>query len=376
MKNGKRGHNGKKRKIRYAVIGLGNIAQVAVLPAFAHARENSELVALVSSDRKKLRELAKRYEVEFTGSYDEMEKLLAEAEVDAAYIALPNSEHRKVTESLARLGIHVLCEKPMAMSSADCEAMIRAAEAGGVKLMIAYRLHFEMANLAAIEHLRKGSIGDPLLFSSVFCHQVRRGDIRTQSDTGGGALYDMGVYCVNAARYLFGAEPEEVLAIQLAGTDSRFQTVDATSSAIIRFPGDRLAQFTASQGAADVGEYRVVGSKGDVRLDPAYEYVGELKQFLTVDGKTREATFAKGDQFAPELIYFSRCILEDREPEPSGREGLADVRVLEAIVRSAKLGKAVRLDPFPQKRHPTRRMAMKRPPVRKIDTVRAPSPSR
>jgi predicted dehydrogenase len=167
-----------------------------------------------------------------------------------------------------------------------------------------------------------------------------------------------------------------VLGTQLVGTDSRFATVDATSMAIVRFPGDRLAQFTASQGAADVGEYRVVGTKGDVRLDPAYEYVGELKQFVTADGKTKEATFAKGDQFAPELIYFSRCILEDRQPEPSGQEGLADVRVLEAIARSAKLGRAVRLAPFPRKRRPTRRMAMKKPPVPKIDTVHAPSPSR
>src|ERR1044071_5491314 len=106
-----------KHVIRYAVVGLGHIAQVAVLPAFAHARENSELVALISSDKKKLRELAKKYDVAFTGSYDEMEKVLRDAEVDAAYIALPNSEHRRATEVLARVGIHILCEKPMAMSS-------------------------------------------------------------------------------------------------------------------------------------------------------------------------------------------------------------------------------------------------------------------
>jgi predicted dehydrogenase len=372
----KRVQSGKRRKVRYAVIGLGNIAQVAVLPAFAHARENSELVALVSSDSKKLRELAKKYDVEFAGSYDRVEELLLEAEVDAAYVALPNSEHRGITEKLARLGIHVLCEKPMAMTSADCEAMIRATEAADVKLMIAYRLHFERANLCAVEHLRKGTIGEPLLFSSVFCHQVRPGDIRTRSDTGGGALYDMGVYCVNAARYLFGEEPEEVLGKQLVGTDARFPNVDATTTAILRFPDDRIAQFMAGQGAADVSEYRVVGAKGDIRLDPAYEYVGELRMFLTMDGKTKETTFAKGDQFAPELVYFSRCILEDLEPEPSGYEGLADVRILEAITRSAKQGKPVKLEPFTRRRRPTKRMAMRKPPVGKIEPVRAPSPSR
>lgn len=374
--NGHRRQNGKKRRVRYAVVGLGNIAQVAVLPAFDHAKANSELVALISSDRKKLRELGKKYDVAFTGSYDELEAVLTEAEVDAAYVALPNSEHRRATERLARLGIHVLCEKPMAMTSADCEAMIRATEANDVKLMVAYRLHFDKANLAVIDALRTRQIGDPLLFSSVFSHQVRKGDIRTRSEVGGGALYDMGIYCVNAARYLFGAEPEGVLATQLIGTDARFPKVDATSTAIVRFPDNRLAQFTASQGAADIGEYRVVGTKGDVRLDPAYEYVDELKEFVTVDGKTKTTTFPKSDQFAPELIYFSRCILENREPEPSGREGLADVRVLEAIVRSAKLGKAVKLAPFSKKRRPSKHMGMKKQPIGKIRTVHAPSPSR
>jgi predicted dehydrogenase len=314
--------------------------------------------------------------VAFTGSYDDMESVLKEANVDAAYIALPNSQHRAFTERLARLGIHVLCEKPMAMTTRDCEAMIRATERHGVKLMIAYRLHFDPANLAVVDVLRKEKIGVPLVFSSVFAHQVKRGDIRTRGELGGGALYDMGVYCVNAARYLFAAEPEEVLGTQLVGTDVRFPDVDATSTAILRFPHDRLAQFTASQGAADIGEYRVLGTKGDVRLDPAYEYVDELKEFLTVDGKTKKSTFRKSDQFAPELVYFSKCILEDREPEPSGREGLADVRVLEAIARSSKLGKAVKLGPLARKRRPTQRMAMKKPPVGKVDAVRASAPSR
>jgi predicted dehydrogenase len=376
-RNGQKGRaNGKRRKVRYAVIGLGYIAQAAMLPAFAHARENSELVALLSSDKKKLRELAHKYHVAFTGSYDDMESVLKDANVDAAYIALPNSQHRAFTERLARLGIHVLCEKPMAMTSRDCEAMIRATERHGVKLMIAYRLHFDRANLAVVDVLRKEKIGAPLVFSSVFAHQVKRGDIRTRGELGGGALYDMGIYCVNAARYLFAAEPEEVLGTQLVGTDARFPDVDATSTAILRFPHDRLAQFTASQGAADIGEYRVLGTKGDVRLDPAYEYVDELKEFLTVDGKTKKSTFPKSDQFAPELVYFSKCILEDREPEPSGWEGLADVRVLEAIARSSKLGKAVKLRPMARKRRPTPRMAMKKPPVGKVDAVRASAPSR
>jgi predicted dehydrogenase len=375
--NGKSpGPNGKgRRRIRYAVVGLGNIAQVAVLPAFEHARGSSELVALVSSDKTKLRELSKRYDISLTGSYDDLEDVIREGHVDAVYLAVPNHLHRKFTERAAKAGAHVLCEKPMALSTKDCEAMIRVTRKYRKKLMIAYRLHFEEGNLDAIEKLQKGQIGEPRIMSSVFCHQVRPGDIRARAETGGGALYDMGIYCVNAARFLFRAEPEEVSAEQFVGTSRRFRDVDEMTTALLRFPGDRVAQFTAGQGAADVGEYRVVGTKGDLRLDPAYEYHGALEQFVTVEGKTRHRTFPKRDQFAPELIHFSQCILENRTPEPSGEEGLADVRVLEALMRSARSGKKITLPPFSRRTRPSRRLAMKRPAVGKVSTVRAPSPS-
>ncbi|MET0595139.1 MAG: Gfo/Idh/MocA family oxidoreductase [Polyangiaceae bacterium] len=364
------------RKIRYAVIGLGNISQVAVLPAFAHAKENSELVALISSDEEKLRVLGKRYDVELTGSYDDVPSLLARGIIDAAYIALPNSQHRKMTEIVSAHGVHVLCEKPMAMTVGDCEAMIRVTEEHGVRLMIAYRLHFEKANMTAVDRILQSMIGEPLFFSSVFGHLVRPGDIRTRDDLGGGALFDMGVYCVNAARYLFGAEPEEVFATQIMSADERFPDVDATTTAVLRFPGQRVAQFTASQASADVAELRVVGSKGDVRLDPAYEYAGPRKEYLTVEGDTKQTTYPKSDQFAPELVHFSRCILEDVEPEPSGEEGLADVRVLEAILHSARSGKVVKLPPFTRRQRPSLDQAMQKPPIPKIRTVNAPSPSK
>jgi predicted dehydrogenase len=363
-------------KIRYAVIGLGNIAQVAVLPAFEHAKENSELVALISSDPEKLRALGKRYDVELTGSYDDVPSLLSRGLIDAAYIALPNSEHRKMTEIVAERGVHVLCEKPMAMTVGDCEAMIQATDEHGVKLMIAYRLHFEKANMTAVERIRHGTIGEPVFFSSVFGHRVRQGDIRTRDDLGGGALFDMGVYCVNAARYVFRAEPEEVFATQLFGTDERFSDVDATTTAVLRFPEQRVAQFTASQSCADVAEFRVVGSKGDVRLDPAYEYAGPRKEYLTVEGNTKQTTHSKSDQFAPEIVYFSQCILDDVDPEPSGEEGLADIRILEAISQSARTGKLVKLPFFARRQRPLIDQATKKPPVPKIRTVNASSPSK
>lgn len=362
------------KRVRYAVIGLGNIAQVAVLPAFEHAKENSELVALVSGDSKKRKELGERYSVEHVGSYDELESVLERSQADAAYIATPNSTHRHFTERVAKAGVHVICEKPMATNVADCEAMISVCEENDVKLMIAYRLHFEEANLKAIEVARSGKLGEVRAFTSEFSQQVRAGDVRTRADLGGGALFDVGIYCLNAARYLFGSEPIEVFAFQASG-DERFQGVDETTVATLRFPDDKFAQFVCSQGMTDASVYRLLGSKGILRLEPAYGYATELECHLTILGKTDVMTYPKRDQFAPELVHFSSCVLEDREPGPSGEEGLADVRALEAIETSARSGQSVLLQSFERKSYPHLDMEIRKPPVEKPETVNAPSPS-
>ena len=366
------------KRVRYAVVGLGHIAQVAVLPAFAHATENSELVALVSDDPNKLEKLGRRYKVKARYSYAQFEQCLRSGEVDAVYIALPNHLHREYTERAAQAGVHVLCEKPMAVTEEDCLAMIRAAEENGIKLMVAYRLHFEAANLKAIDLVQSGKLGDARLFDSVFTMQVKEGDIRLNPrELGGGPLYDIGVYCINAVRNLFGAEPMEVVAFSANNGDPRFQQCEETTSAILRFPGrERLASFTVSFGAADVSNYRVVGTKGDLVMDPAYEYADELKQRVTLDGRTRERTFAKRDQFAPEIISFSECILSGAPPEPSGWEGFADVRVVRALYRSAETGQPVSLEPFSKENRPSLEQEIRRPPVRKPELVNTEAPTK
>jgi predicted dehydrogenase len=363
-------------KVRYAVIGLGHIAQVAVLPAFAHATRNSELGALVSHDPVKLKKLSQKYGVAGC-SYADFEDVLTAEEIDAVYIALPNNLHREYTLRAAAAGVHVLCEKPMAVTAQECEDMIAACRDAEVKLMIAYRLHFEAANLQAMEIAESGRIGEARLFNSVFTLNVKEGNIRLKRDLGGGTLYDIGVYCINAARYLFLSEPEEVSAVSVRGRDPRFREVDEMTSAVLRFPGNRLATFVTSFGAASVGQYQIVGTEGDLRVDPAYAYAGALKHTLTVkDGKPREKSFPKRDQFAPELLYFSECIVDGRDPEPSGLEGLADVRIIEALYRSADMGRPVRLEPVPKKKRPSPKQEIRRPPVREPKAILASPPKR
>jgi glucose-fructose oxidoreductase len=360
------------RKIRYAVVGLGHIAQTAVLPAFKHA-ENSQLAALVTGNPEKNYGLSERYGVN-AYTFDDLEEAFEKEHVNAVYIATPNVLHREHTERSARAGVHVLCEKPMATTQEDCEAMMRTAQENNVKLMIAYRLHFNDANLHAARVAQSGDLGELRYFGSLFGLQVKEGNIRTRKALGGGTLFDIGVYCINAARYLFRDEPIEVAGLTANNREKRFAEIEEMTSAIIRFPRERLAMFTCSFGSADISEYELVGTKGHLRLENAYEYRGELKCFTTVEGKKTEKIFEAGDQFAPELIYFSDCIIHDRAPEPSGKEGLADVRVINAIYESAEIGRPVRIEPVPKKRRPDETMKIKRPPVEKSELVEAAAP--
>lgn len=366
-----------KRRIRYAVAGLGWFAQTAVLPAFAHARENSELVALVSDDSEKLEKLGRKYRVEALHSYADYPKCLADGNVDAVYVAVPNHRHRDFTVSAAGAGIHVLCEKPMAVTEEECDEMIRAAEKNGVRLMIAYRLHFEEANLTAARIVNSGKIGEPRIFSSVFTMQVEdENNIRLNPIArGGGTLYDIGIYCINAARSLFREEPLEVAALTANNGEKRFRNVDEMTSAVMRFPNERLAAFTSSFGASDHGSYRVIGTRGDVVVSDAYEFADAKKLELTIGEKKVRRTFAKRDQVAAEIVRFSECVIEGKEPEPSGREGLADVRIIRALYRSAAEGRAVRLSPFEKRDRPSLAQELRKPPLEEPETVGVEGPS-
>ena len=360
----------RQKKVRYAVVGLGHIAQVAMLPAFAHARRNSVLAALVSDDPTKRRRLSRRYRVP-SFSYDRYEECLAQ--VDAVYIALPNSMHAEYTIRAARAGVHVLCEKPMAVTADQCEQMIDACASQGVKLMVAYRLHFEEINLNAADLVRRGRIGAPKYFNSSFSMTVRPGDIRTKRAMGGGTLYDIGVYCINAARALFRAEPKEVVALSVNSGPDKLNEIDESTASVLRFDGERVAAFVTSFNADDVASYRIVGTKGQLHVNPAYEYAEGLAYELTVNGTSRRRRIGKRDQFAPELLYFSDCILTDRQPEPSGEEGLQDVRIVQALYESADTGKVVQLPPFTKRTRPTGRQRITRPGIEKPDLIKVQS---
>ncbi len=336
----------RKGKIRYAVVGLGYISQVAMLPAFAGARRNSELVALVSGDDEKLQELGAKYGVTSRWTYERYGELIGSGEIDAVYIGLPNTLHKDFAIRAAERGIHVLCDKPLTVSSADGEELVEAARRGGAKLMTAYRLHFEPANLAAIEAVRGGRIGAPRYMKAEFSMQVKEGNIRTKRELGGGPVFDLGIYCINAARQIFGAAPLAVHAEAARPDDRRFREVEEMAAVTMRFRGERIAQFVASFGMHDASQLQVWGSEGSLKVEQAFEMVGEKRLIIerAGDAKPLKRRYGNRDQFAPLLLAFSDAIKQGRDPFPDGAEGLADIRVIEAIYRSIENGSPAKVE--------------------------------
>jgi glucose-fructose oxidoreductase len=362
-------------KTRFAVVGLGHFAQAAILPAFANARDNATLAALVTGDPKKAAELSKRYHVS-AHNYDEYDELLNSGEIDAVYIAVPNSLHREYTERAAQAGVHVLCEKPLAYTSADAQAMIDACHQADVRLMTAYRLHFEEGNLNAIETIRAKKIGEPRLFTSTHTMQVADDNVRIDRDLGGGPVEDIGVYCINASRYLFRSEPEEVVAFASWGHDPRFHEVPEAVCATMRFPNERLATFQCGFGQSKLSEYRVIGTEGVLRMDPAYTWQGDIEQAISLDGKEKTRKFQHRDQIAAEIIYFAGCVQSGGAPEPSGGEGLIDVRIIEALRTSYLEQRCVKLEPMDKASRPNSSQSIQRKPHGEPELVNAAPPSR
>jgi predicted dehydrogenase len=242
--------------------------------------------------------------------------------------------------------------------------MIAAARDANVFLMTAYRLHNEPGTVAVLEHIRAGAIGRPLLFQSVFSFQTESSNHRLKAKAWGGPLQDVGVYCINAARHIFAEEPIEATAMaDRPADDPRFREVDATVAATLRFPSGGLAQLVASFGAAPVDNYRVIGTLGDLELDPGFKFETATKLRLRRDGKIVETPFPQIDHFGAQIAYFSDCIAAGTPPEADGEEGLADVRALMAIERAVSTGQPQQISSPPRVRHPT------------PDMVRQPAPT-
>ena len=336
-----------EKKVRYAIVGAGDIAQEDMMPGVEHTG-NSVITALVTSDPRKAEELSAKYELEATFSYEEFDKAIHSGTFDAIYLATPNWRHAEFIVPALEAGIHVLTEKPLEVSTEKCQQILAAEKSSTAKLMVAYRLHSEPATLDTIAKVRSGELGTVHLFASTFAQSVDPTNHRGHSGKLAGPVLDMGPYPVNAARYIFEDEPTEVVSAvgsfhPASGLDQDFADTVAVT---LRFPGEKLAQFNLSYFGNPTNSFIAIGEKGSVMLDPAYMFGKSLEQTVSIGEKKSKESFKNTDHFGGEMKYFSDCILNDVSPEPDGEEGFADVRVLEGILEALEAGKSVPLKPF------------------------------
>jgi predicted dehydrogenase len=327
-----------QKKVGYGVIGLGRIADHfmrGVLPT-----ANSQITALVSGHRDKADRIAAQYNIPATSiyNYENFDQIAHNPAVDAVYVALPNSMHAEYTIRAAKAGKHVLCEKPMATNVADCESMIAACKAANVKLMIAYRCHYEPTNLRAIKLIRNGALGQVQAIVSAFGFNIAPGEWRLNKKlAGGGPLFDVGIYSLNACRYLTGEEPDHISGYaSVIDRDGRFNEVEENVAWTMKFPSGIVASCSTTYGAQMEGYYRVYGSKGWLEVDSAFSYEG-LHLRANFSGTQLDELNPARDpsQFQAEAEHFSTCIQHNLDPQSPGEEGLRDMRYITEIYRSA-----------------------------------------
>ena len=366
------------KKVRYAIVGLGDIAQEDMMPGVEHTG-NSEITALVTSDPAKASTLGQKYDVKATYTYEQFPQAIQSGTFDAIYLATPNWRHAEFIVPALKAGIHVLTEKPLEVSTAKCEEILAAEKASSAKLMVAYRLHFEPGTLDTIAKIRSGQIGQVHTFSSTFAQPVDPSNHRAHSGLGAGPVLDMGPYPINAARYVFSDEPTEVVsAIGANHPETGFDQDFADTVAVtLRFPNERLAQFTLSYYGGPYNSFVAVGTKGSITMDPCYMFGKPLEQVLAVGEDKSKQSFKTTDHFGGEMKYFSDCILNNTEVEPDGEEGFADIRVIEGIHEALKTGQSVALQPFTRtKRIDTDSQVEKLGAVSTPDLVNASNPAK
>ncbi len=331
-----------ERTVGWAVVGLGKLALEEVMPAFA-ACKLSRPVALVTGHPEKAKKVAAVYglDPQKIYTYDTYDRLADDPAVQVVYNILPNHMHEEYTVRALKAGKHVLCEKPMAPTAAACERMIAAGKQAGRQLMIAYRLHYEPFNRTATELCRKGEVGAIRSITASNCQVTQAPNIRLSKATAGGPVGDIGIYCLNAARYLTGEEPAEVTAVEYQPKDNpRFREVPATVSFTLRFPSGAVAACDCSFDAAESRRFRVQGTDGFLDLEKAFAYRGQ-ELMLAKGGKQSKLELRPVDHFAAEMDHFSGCVLTGKPNRTPGEEGLADLRVIEAIYEAAASGRVV-----------------------------------
>ena len=328
------------QKLGIALVGLGNYATNQLAPALGHTR-HCRLAGIVTGTPAKAEAWAEKYNLSRTHiyTYQTFDRIADNEDIDIVYVVLPNAMHAEYTIRAAQAGKHVICEKPMAISSSECQAMISACDKAGVKLAIGYRLHFEPHNREAMRLGQEQVFGAVKVMEASFGFRLRNpNQWRLDKElAGGGALVDVGIYAIQAARYVTGEEPLSVTAQAFKTDPVMFKEVDETIFWQLEFPGGAVANSTTSY-ASYVERLYATCEQGWFELGPAYSYSG-------IQGRTSQGAmaFPQVVQQAHHMDDFADCIRTDRVSAVSGQEGLRDVTIIEAIYKAVETGEKVNL---------------------------------
>jgi predicted dehydrogenase len=344
------------QRVGYAVVGLGHLTLNQILPAFSTSTK-SKVVALVSGSPEKMQKVAAQYGIkkESCYSYADYDKLRDNKEVQAIYIVLPNGMHAEYTVRGAQAGKHILCEKPMANTAAECQAMIDACKKADRKLMIAYRIQYEPHHRKVRDMVQKEQFGK---VKSIMANNGQNSDNPkhwrfNKALAGGGSLPDVGLYCLNTIRYVLGEEPTEVVGyVHSTPNDPRFTEVEEQVNWLMKFPSGVQASCATSYGHHDDKQYKILADTGWIKMDPAFPYKGlrlATSQAQGDENQEIQHQLSDKDQFATEIDHFSECIKENKTPFTPGEEGLQDQKIMEAIYQSAREGRPVKLAPVDKK---------------------------
>jgi predicted dehydrogenase len=325
-------HANENKKLGFALVGLGSLSTNQIAPALLKSK-HCQLTAIVTGTPEKEKVWAEKYGIskDHIYNYDSFEKIASDDAIDIVYVVLPNSMHAEYTIRAAKAGKHVLCEKPMANTSADCRAMIDACKSANRKLAIGYRCQFEPHHMKAMEIAKSGEFGAIKMVEAGFGFTI--GDPKQwrlrKALAGGGALMDVGIYALQACRYMLREEPVSIVAQETKTDAVKFAEVDESITWSMRFKSGAMAYCSTSYNFNGLNRFQAFGEKGFIRMDPAFGY-GQQK-LETSKGKIElEAV----DHFASEMDAFAKCVLEDKPSNVSGEEGLKDMLAIEAIYRS------------------------------------------
>jgi D-xylose 1-dehydrogenase (NADP+, D-xylono-1,5-lactone-forming) len=320
-----------ERKMRWGILSTANIGRAAVIPAIQSSK-NGEVAAVASRDAQKGAEFAARMGI--PKAYNSYSALLDDPEIEAVYIPLPNSLHYEWTIKAAQAGKHILCEKPLALSAAQCHEMHAAAKEGGVLLMEAFMYRFHPRTEKVIEWVRAGALGSLQMIQSSFTFKLTNPDnIRLRADLGGGALMDVGSYCVNLSRTLAGEEPVAAQATARWAASG----VDEQLVGTLRFANGLMAQFDCALTMARRESYTAAGTDG-YYYAPAAFLPGKEDIFLSEfrDRKETQHPFSGCDEYQLMVEHFTDCILKQEQPRYSTMDAAANMRVIETLYQSAR----------------------------------------